>query len=121
MIVGTTHKDTKGLYKYTKGLYKDTKGAIMIIGPDLPIGRKVTGTQRAQVEVFRGALRPFTTTVNQELSDVLKSKIRMFTVFPGSVTGAEPDNQKIADAFNFLVSENSDSSAEVTFCVDETR
>ena len=102
-------------------LYKDTKGAIMIIGPDLPIGRKVTGTQRAQIEVFRGALRPFTTTVNQELSDVLKSKIRMFTVFPGSVTGSEPDNQKIADAFNFLVTENSLSSAEVTFCVDETR
>ena len=102
-------------------LYKDTKGAIMIIGPDLPVGRKVTGTQRAQVEVFRGALRPFTTTVNQELSDVLKSKIRMFTIFPGSVTGSEPDNQKIADAFNFLVTENSASSAEVTFCVDETR
>ena len=51
----------------------------------------------------------------------MKSKIRMFTVFPGSVTGAEPDNQKIADAFNFLVSENAASSAEVTFCVDETR
>ena len=84
-------------------LYKDTKGAIMIIGPDLPIGRKVTGTQRAQVEVFRGALRPFTTTVNQELSDVLKSKIRMFTIFPGSVTGSEPNNQRIAEAFNFLV------------------
>ena len=93
----------------------------MIIGPDLPVGRKVTGTQRAQIEVFRGALRPFTTTVNQELSDVLKSKIRMFTVFPGSVTGSEPDNQKIADAFNFLVTENSASSAEVVFCVDETR
>ena len=102
-------------------LYKDTKGAIMIIGPDLPIGRKVTGTQRAQVEVFRGALRPFTTTVNQELSDVLKSKIRMFTIFPGSVTGSEPNNQKIAEAFNFLVTENALTSAEVTFCVDETR
>ncbi|MGI9567509.1 MAG: SDR family oxidoreductase [Nitrosopumilus sp.] len=102
-------------------LYKDAKGAIMIIGPDLPIGRKVTGTQRAQVEVFRGALRPFTTTVNQELSDVLKSKIRMFTIFPGSVTGAESDNQKIADAFNFLVSDSAASSSEVTFCVDETR
>ena len=102
-------------------LFKDTTGSIMIIGPDLPVGRKVTGTQRAQVEVFRGALRPFTTTVNQELSDVLKSKIRMFTVFPGSVTGIEPDNQKIADAFNFLVSENVGSSAEVTFCVDESR
>ena len=102
-------------------LYKDTKGAIMIIGPDLPIGRKVTGTQRAQVEVFRGALRPFTTTVNQELSDVLKSKIRMFTIFPGSVTGSEPNNEKIAEAFNFLVTENALSSAEVVFCVDETR
>ena len=40
-------------------LYKDAKGSIMIIGPDLPVGRKATGTQRAQVEVFRGALRPF--------------------------------------------------------------
>ena len=29
-------------------LFKDTTGSIMIIGPDLPIGRKVTGTQRAQ-------------------------------------------------------------------------
>ena len=102
-------------------LYKDTKGAIMIIGPDLPIGRKVTGTQRAQVEVFRGALRPFTTTVNQELSDVLKSKIRMFTILPGTVTGAEPDNQRIADAFNFLVSDGAASSAEIVFCVDELR
>ena len=102
-------------------LYKDARGAIMIIGPDLPIGRKVTGTQRAQIEVFRGALRPFTTTVNQELSDVLKSRIRMFTVLPGSVTGSEPDNQRIADAFNFLVSESSASSSEVTFCVDESR
>ena len=102
-------------------LYKDAKGAIMIIGPDLPIGRKVTGTERAQVEVFRGALRPFTTTVNQELSDVLKSKIRIFTIFPGSVTGSEPNNQRIAEAFNFLVSEGADSSSEVTFCVDESR
>jgi len=102
-------------------LYKDAKGSIMIIGPDLPIGRKVTGTQRAQVEVFRGALRPFTTTVNQELSDVLKSQIRMFTVFPGSVTGSEPSNQRIAEAFNFLVSDSSASSSEIVFCVDEIR
>jgi len=102
-------------------LYKDAKGAIMIIGPDLPTGRKVTGTQRAQVEVFRGALRPFTTTVNQELSDVLKSKIRMFTILPGTVIGAEPNNQRIADAINFLVSDSAASSSEVTFCVDELR
>ncbi len=102
-------------------LYNDAKGAIMIIGPDLPTGRKVTGTQRAQVEVFRGALRPFTTTVNQELSDVLKSKIRMLTIFPGTVTGAEPSNQRIAEAINFLVSDSAASSAEVIFSVDELR
>jgi NAD(P)-dependent dehydrogenase (short-subunit alcohol dehydrogenase family) len=102
-------------------LYKDASGAMMIIGPDLPSGRKVSGTQRAQVEVFRGALRPFTTTVNQELSDVLKSKIRIFSVFPGSVAGAEPNNERIAEALNFLVSDSAASSAEVIFCVDESR
>jgi NAD(P)-dependent dehydrogenase (short-subunit alcohol dehydrogenase family) len=102
-------------------LYKDAQGAMMIIGPDLPSGRKVSGTQRAQVEVFRGALRPFTTTVNQELSDVLKSKIRMFSVFPGSVAGAESNNENIAQALNFLVSDSAASSSEVTFCVDESR
>jgi len=102
-------------------LYKDATGAMMIVGPDLPTGRKVSGTQRAQVEVFRGALRPFTTTVNQELSDVLKSKVRIFSVFPGSVTGAEPENERIAQALNFLVSDSAASSSEVTFCVDELR
>ena len=45
----------------------------------------------------------------------------MFTIFPGSVTGIEPNNQRIAEAFNFLVSDNAASSAEVTFCVDESR
>jgi len=102
-------------------LYKDAKGAMMIIGPDFPVGAKVTGLQRAQVEVFRGALRPFTTTVNQELSDVLNSKIRIFSIFPGSVTGSEPNNERIAQALNFLVSDNAADSSEVTFCVDESR
>jgi len=102
-------------------LYKEAKGAMMIIGPDLPVGAKVTGLQRAQVEVFRGALRPFTTTVNQELSDVLNSKIRIFTVFPGSVTGVEPNNERIAQALNFLVTDSALDSSEVTFCVDESR
>jgi hypothetical protein len=45
----------------------------------------------------------------------------MFTIFPGSVTGSEPNNQKIAEAFNFLVSDSSGPSSEVTFCVDESR
>ncbi|MFB5637483.1 MAG: SDR family NAD(P)-dependent oxidoreductase [Nitrosarchaeum sp.] len=102
-------------------LYKDAKGTMLIIGPDLPIGKKVTGMQRAQVEVFRGALRPFTTTVNQELSDVLNSKIRIFSIFPGSVTGIEPNNERIAQALNFAVSDSAIDSSEVTFCVDESR
>lgn len=102
-------------------LYKDAHGAIMIVGPDLPVGRKVTGKQRAQIEVFRGALRPFTTTVNQELSDVLKSNIRLITLLPGSVTGSEPNNENIAQALNFLTSGGAISSPEVIFCIDETR
>ncbi len=102
-------------------LFKDKRGIVMTIGPDLPVGKKISGTDRAKVEVFRGALRPFTTTVNQELSDVLKSNVRSFLVLPGTVDGKEPDNENIAQALNFFVSENSPKSAEVIFCVDEIR
>ena len=101
-------------------LFKDKTGTIITIGPDLPAG-KISGVQRAQVEVFRGALRPFTATVNQELSDVLKSKVRAFLILPGTVDGKEPDNEKIVQAINYFVSENSSSSAAVIFCVDEER
>ncbi|MFB5605475.1 MAG: alcohol dehydrogenase, partial [Nitrosarchaeum sp.] len=65
--------------------------------------------------------RPFTTTVNQELSDVLNSKIRIFSIFPGSVTGIEPNNERISQALNFAVSDSAIDSSEVTFCVDESR
>lgn len=102
-------------------LFKDKAGAIMIIGPDLPVGGKVTGAQRAKVEVFRGALRPFTTTVNQELSDVLKSKVRVFLTLPGRVDGGEPNNENLSQALNFFVSEYASNSAEVIFCIDEIR
>jgi len=102
-------------------LFKDKRGVIMTIGPDLPVGKKISGLDRVKVEVFRGALRPFTTTVNQELSDVLKSKVRSFLVLPGTVDGKEPNNERIARALNFFTSENSPDSAEVIFCVDEVR
>jgi NAD(P)-dependent dehydrogenase (short-subunit alcohol dehydrogenase family) len=102
-------------------LFKDKRGIVMTIGPDLPVGKKISGSDRAKVEVFRGALRPFTTTVNQELSDVLKSKVRSFLVLPGGVDGREPKNERIARALNFFTSENSPNSAEVIFCVDEVR
>ncbi len=102
-------------------LFKDAKGRIVIIGPDLPYGKKIGGGERSKVEVFRGALRPFATTVNQELSDVLKSNVRAFLVLAGTVDGKEPNNARITDAVNYLISDDSRSSAEVIFCPDESR
>ncbi|MEC9435806.1 MAG: SDR family NAD(P)-dependent oxidoreductase [Thermoproteota archaeon] len=102
-------------------LFKDAKGRIVIIGPDLPYGKKIGGNERAKIEVFRGALRPFATTINQELSDVLKSNVRAFLVLAGTVDGKEPNNARITDAVNYLISEDSKSSAEVIFCPDESR
>ena len=102
-------------------LFKDAKGRIVIIGPDLPHGKKIGGGDRAKVEVFRGALRPFATTINQELSDVLKSNVRTFLVLAGTVDGKEPNNARITDTVNYLISDDSKSSAEVIFCPDESR
>ena len=102
-------------------LFKDAKGRIVIIGPDLPHGKKIGGGERAKVEVFRGALRPFATTINQELSDVLKSNVRTFLVLAGTVDGKEPNNVRITDTVNYLISDDSKSSAEVIFCPDESR
>ncbi len=101
--------------------FKDAKGRIVIIGPDLPAGKKISGHERAKVEVFRGALRPFATTVNQELSDVLKSNVRAFLILPGTVDGKEPSDENIVNTINYLMSDESQSSAEVIFCPDETR
>ena len=102
-------------------LFKDAKGRIVIIGPALPVGKKISGRERAKVEVFRGALRPFVTTVNQELSDVLKSNIRVFLILPGSVDGKEPNDKNIMNTINYLMSDDAGSSSEVIFCPDETR
>ena len=102
-------------------LFKDAKGRIVIIGPDLPYGKKIRGEERAKVEVFRGALRPFATTVNQELSDVLKSNVRVLLILAGTVDGKEPNNARITDAINHSLSNDSEYSAEVIFCPDESR
>ena len=101
--------------------FKDAKGRIVIIGPALPAGKKISGHERAKIEVFRGALRPFATTVNQELSDVLKSNVRVFLILPGTVDGKEPNNENIVNTINYLMSDESQSSSEVIFCPDETR
>jgi NAD(P)-dependent dehydrogenase (short-subunit alcohol dehydrogenase family) len=101
--------------------FKDVKGRIVIIGPDLPSGKKISGHERAKVEVFRGAMRPFATTVNQELSDVLKSNVRAFLILPGTVDGKEPNDENIMNTINYLMSDEAGSSSEVIFCPDETR
>ena len=102
-------------------LFKEACGRIVIIGPALPAGKKVGGHARAKAEVFRGALRPFATTVNQELSDVLKSDVRMFVVLPGTVDGKEPSNENLIDTINYLVTKEAGTSSEVIFCPDESR
>ncbi|TLX83665.1 MAG: SDR family NAD(P)-dependent oxidoreductase [Thaumarchaeota archaeon] len=102
-------------------LFKGKLGTIVIIGPDLPSGSKVSGSDRTRVEVFRGALRPFVTTVNQELSDVLKSNLRTFLILPGSIDGTEPNNERIFNAIKYFASGNAISSSEVIYCPDEIR
>ena len=102
-------------------LFKNAYGRIIIIGPNLPAGKKVSGHERAKVEVFRGALRPFATTVNQELSDVLKSNVRMFLILPGTVDGKEPNDENIINTINYLVTKEAGASSEVIFCPDESR
>ena len=102
-------------------LFKEVYGRIIIIGPALPAGKKVGGHARAKAEVFRGALRPFATTVNQELSDVLKSNVRMFVVLPGTVDGKEPNDENLIDTINYLVTKEAGTSSEVIFCPDESR
>ena len=102
-------------------LFKESYGRIVIIGPALPTGKKVGGHARAKSEGFRGALRPFATTVNQELSDVLKSNVRMFVVLPGTVDGKEPSNENLIDTINYLVTKEAGTSSEVIFCPDESR
>ncbi len=102
-------------------LFNGAKGRVVIIGPDLPVGKKISGHERAKVEVFRGALRPFATTVNQELSDVLKSNVRMFLILPGTVDGKEPNDENIMNTINYLITDEAGTSSEVIFCPDELR
>ena len=101
--------------------FKDSKGAIVIVGPDAPVGKKISGLLRARADVFRGALRPYTATVNQELSDVLGSSIRLYLLLSGNSEGSEPDNSKICSAALSLVSGAALKRTEAIFYIDEAR
>lgn len=102
--------------------FRDSKGAIVIVGPDAPVGKKISGLLRARADVFRGALRPYTATVNQELSDVLGSSIRLYLVLAGNSEGLEPENSKLCNAaLNLASGAAALKRNEAIFYIDEAR
>jgi NAD(P)-dependent dehydrogenase (short-subunit alcohol dehydrogenase family) len=99
--------------------FKDSKGIIVILGPDSPSGKKISGLSRARSEVFRGALRPYTATVNQELSDVLGSKIKLNLILAGNVEGMESNIENVTTSVLNLFSGSSLNKNESIFYIDE--
>ncbi|HZL21786.1 MAG TPA: SDR family NAD(P)-dependent oxidoreductase [Nitrososphaeraceae archaeon] len=99
--------------------FKDSKGIIVILGPDSPSGKKISGLTRARSEVFRGALRPYTATVNQELSDVLGSKITLKLILPGNVEGLESNIENVTTSVLNLIAGSSMNKNESIFYIDE--
>ena len=101
--------------------FKGSKGVIIIVGPDAPVDKKVTGIVRARSEVFRGALRPYTATVNQELDDVLSSYIRLYLILAGNIGGMSPNTDRLQNSMLKLISASPLKGNETIFCIDESR
>jgi NAD(P)-dependent dehydrogenase (short-subunit alcohol dehydrogenase family) len=101
-------------------LFKGSKGSIIIVGPDSPIGDKISGVVRARSEIFRGALRPFNATVNQELRDVVRSEIRQYLLLPGNIEGREPNQDKISNMILSVISQSDVGNNQTIFYVDES-
>jgi NAD(P)-dependent dehydrogenase (short-subunit alcohol dehydrogenase family) len=99
--------------------FRGSKGVVVIIGPDAPVGQRISGTVRARSEVFRGALRPYTVTVNQELWDVLGSNIRLYLILPGNIKGEPPNTEILKASLTHLLSVDSLKRNETIFCIDE--
>lgn len=100
-------------------LFKGSKGSITVVGPDAPIGDKISGVVRARSEIFRGALRPFNATVNQELRDVIKSNIRQYLLLAGNIEGCQPDDEKITKLILSILSQTSGNNQTIIY-VDES-
>jgi len=100
-------------------LFKSTKGKVIIIGPDAPLGKKISGLVRSRSEVFRGALRPFNATVNQELRDVLNSNIRQYLLLCGNLDGNLPNEEKIKDLLLDLMGDNNQGNNQTILYPDE--
>lgn len=103
------------------GNFKGSKGMFIIVGPDAPVGKKISGVVRARSEVFRGALRPYTATVNQELFDVLASDIRLYLILAGNLDGATPNNDRLEGSILQLLSGSTSNRSETIFYIDEAR
>lgn len=101
--------------------YKDSKGLVVIVGPDAPVGKKISGVLRARADVFRGALRPYTATVNQELGDVLGSSMKLYLVLAGNSEGAEPNAVRLHNSILHLAAGVALNRNEAIFYVDEAR
>jgi NAD(P)-dependent dehydrogenase (short-subunit alcohol dehydrogenase family) len=98
--------------------YKGSNGTIIIIGPEAPKGKKIHGSVRVRAEIFRGALRPFTATVNQELKEVLNSNIRVYTLLPGDIEGNGTNEERLIDSTLKLLGS---INPEVIYYPDEGR
>lgn len=101
-------------------LFKGSMGSIIVVGPDAPVGDKISGVVRARSEIFRGALRPFNATVNQELRDVIKSNIRQYLLLAGNIEGREPDEEKITNMILHLIAQPDGGNNQTIFYVDES-
>jgi len=101
--------------------YKGSKGTVIIVGPDAPVGKKISGILRARADVFRGALRPYTATVNQELNDVLGSNMKLCLVLAGNSEGAEPDAARLYNSIANLAAGVAAKRNEAIFYLDEAR
>ena len=114
-----THMAPKGALT-VPSLFKGSTGSIIIVGPDSPFGDKISGVVRARSEIFRGALRPFNATVNQELRDVIKSNIRQYLLLPGNIEGREPNQDKINNMILSIISQSDGGNNQTIFYVDES-
>ena len=99
-------------------LFKTSKGNIIIIGPQAPIGKKISGVVRSRAEVFRGALRPYVTTANQELHDVLNSSINLTLILQGNVNGDTANFERLKNTLITLGSQE-DFRNNLIYYIDE--
>jgi len=114
-----THMAPKGAVT-EPSLFKGSTGSIIIVGPDSPVGDKISGVVRARSEIFRGALRPFNATVNQELRDVIKSNIRQYLLLAGNIDGQEPNQDKISNMISSILSQSDGGNNQTILYVDES-